>query len=103
MQPEELFESFDTVPLGTASLAQVHKAVLHDGRTVAIKVQHPYVKGNTMVDLKTMEVLVKIVALIFPEFKFQWLVKETKKNIPNELDFRVEGHNGEKIAQLFKK
>lgn len=55
-----------------------------------------------MVDLKTMEVLVAIVAWIFPEFKFHWLVEETKRNIPKELDFRVEGRNAEKVARLFK-
>jgi aarF domain-containing kinase len=57
LQPEEVFLSIDPEPLGTASLAQVHKAVLHDGRTVAVKVQHASVRGNSLVDLKTMEVI----------------------------------------------
>lgn len=103
LQPDQIFQSLDPEPLGSASLAQVHKAVLPDGRPVAVKVQHPYVRGNTMVDLKTMEVLVRIVAWVFPEFKFQWLVDETKKNIPQELDFRVEGRNAEKLQRLFSK
>lgn len=88
--------------MGTASLAQVHKATLHDGSVLAVKVQHPYVQGNAKVDLKTMEVLVKIVSFIFPEFRFQWLVDETKKNIPKELDFTQEGKNAEKIAKIFE-
>lgn len=89
--------------MGTASLAQVHKAVLYDGREVAVKVQHPYVKKSTISDLHTMEVLVNIVAWAFPDFKFQWLVDETKRNVPKELDFTVEGKNAEKIAQLFSR
>lgn len=87
--------------MGTASLAQVHKATLKDGSVVAVKVQHPYVQGNARVDLKTMEVLVKFVSWLFPEFRFQWLVDETKKNIPKELNFKEEGENAEKISRLF--
>ncbi|XP_030751618.1 uncharacterized aarF domain-containing protein kinase 1-like [Sitophilus oryzae] len=100
--PLEIFESIDPEPLGTASLAQVHKAVLKDGATVAVKVQHPYVQGNSRVDMKTMEYLVKLMSWVFPEFKFQWLVDESKKNIPQELNFAQEGKNAEKIAQMFE-
>ena len=52
----ELFQSFSPEPQGTASLAQVHKAVLHNGETVAVKVQHPKVKAHSVVDIATMEV-----------------------------------------------
>jgi aarF domain-containing kinase len=83
-------------------LAQVHKATLPDGSAVAVKVQHPYVQGNARIDMKTMEYLVKIMGWVFPEFKFQWLVDETKKNIPQELNFEQEGHNAEKIAKMFE-
>lgn len=93
---------FDETPLGTASLAQVHKAKLKDGSIVAVKVQHPYVQGNSKVDLKTMETLVKIVSMVFPDFQFQWLVEETKKNMPKELNFAEEGRNAEKISSLIK-
>ncbi|XP_056637640.1 aarF domain-containing kinase 1 [Diorhabda carinulata] len=100
--PFEIFESIEPQPLGTASLAQVHKAKLKDGTTVAVKVQHPYVQGNSKVDMKTMEYLVKIMGVVFPEFKFKWLVDESKKNIPQELNFSQEGRNAEKIAKLFE-
>lgn len=101
MQPDELFESFDPEPLGTASLAQVHRATLKSGEEVAVKVQHPYVLGNSMVDIKTMELLCSIMSKIFPEFKMQWLVDESKKNLPTELDFLNEGRNAEKAAKMF--
>ncbi|CAH0552803.1 unnamed protein product [Brassicogethes aeneus] len=100
--PEELFETFDPKPLGTASLAQVHRATLKDGTVVAVKVQHPYVQGNSLIDMKTMETLVKIMSWVFPEFKFQWLVDESKKNIPQELNFMQEGKNAEEVTKLFK-
>nr|XP_003707466.1 PREDICTED: uncharacterized aarF domain-containing protein kinase 1 [Megachile rotundata] len=99
--PYEIFESIDSKPLGTASLAQVHKAVLKNGDVVAVKIQHRAVKTNSYVDIKTMSALVKITSLIFPDFKFDWLVDETKKNIPKELDFTQEGKNAEKVQNIF--
>jgi len=53
---QDLFVSFDDTPLGAASLAQVHKAVLRDGRTVAVKVQHPKVQAQSSKDILLMEV-----------------------------------------------
>ncbi|KAM9202242.1 aarF domain-containing protein kinase 1 isoform 2-T2 [Dugong dugon] len=98
----DLFVSFDDTPLGAASLAQVHKAVLHDGRTVAVKVQHPKVQAQSSKDILLMEVLVLAVKQLFPEFEFMWLVDEAKKNLPLELDFLSEGRNAEKVAQMLK-
>ncbi|XP_014282128.1 aarF domain-containing kinase 1 isoform X1 [Halyomorpha halys] len=100
--PSELFIEFDTEPIGTASLAQVHRAKLKDGRVVAVKVQHPFVRGNSIVDMKTMEVLINIMAWVFPEFKFKWLVEESKKNIPRELDFTEEAKNTIKVKKMFQ-
>lgn len=96
----ELFVEFEEKPQGAASLAQVHKAVLHDGRTVAVKVQHPKVQRQSSKDIVVMEVLVKVVHWLFPDFAFTWLVEEAKKNIPLELDFLNEGHNAEKVAKM---
>ncbi|KAJ8930748.1 hypothetical protein NQ314_016420 [Rhamnusium bicolor] len=101
-EPFEIFENIEPEPLGTASLAQVHKATLKDGSVVAVKVQHPYVQGNSKVDIMTMEYLVKLMSWVFPEFKFQWLVDQSKKNIPQELNFAQEGHNAEKVAKMFE-
>lgn len=102
-KPEDIFDNFEKEPLGTASLAQVHKATLKTGEVVAVKVQHPYVKGNSRVDMKSMEFAVKLLALVFPDFKIQWLVDESKKNLPVEMDFLNEGKNAEKAQAQFKK
>ncbi|XP_066468211.1 aarF domain-containing protein kinase 1 isoform X3 [Tiliqua scincoides] len=99
---KELFISFEDAPLGAASLAQVHKAVLQDGRTVAVKVQHPKVQMQSSKDMLLMEILVLAVKQIFPDFEFMWLVEEAKKNLPLELDFLNEGRNAEKVAHMFK-
>ncbi|XP_064602704.1 aarF domain-containing protein kinase 1-like [Liolophura sinensis] len=98
----EIFTTFDPQPLGAASLAQVHKATLRDGRVVAVKVQHVKVKAHSFVDIKTMEILVKLVAWLFPDFQYVWLAEETKKNLPLELDFLNEGRNCERVGRMFK-
>ncbi|XP_004082471.2 uncharacterized aarF domain-containing protein kinase 1 isoform X1 [Oryzias latipes] len=96
----DLFVSFEERPQGAASLAQVHKAVLHDGRTVALKIQHPKVQTQSSKDIMVMEVLLKAIHWLFPDFAFMWLVEEAKKNMPLELDFLNEGHNAEKVASM---
>ena len=58
-QLEQLFISFEEKPQGAASLAQVHKAVLPSGRTVAVKVQHPKVQAQSSKDIVVMEVSIK--------------------------------------------
>lgn len=55
-QLSELFVFFEEKPQGAASLAQVHKAVLHDGRIVAVKVQHPKVQKQSSKDIMVIEV-----------------------------------------------
>ncbi|XP_035757868.1 aarF domain-containing protein kinase 1 isoform X2 [Egretta garzetta] len=99
---KEIFVSFEDTPMGAASLAQVHKAVLQDGRTVAVKIQHPKVQAQSSKDILLMEVLVLVVKQIFPDFEFMWLVEEAKKNLPLELDFLNEGRNAEKVAHMLK-
>lgn len=99
--PKELFDDFEPEPLGTASLAQVHKAKLKDGTEVAVKVQHHFVRKNIKIDLKWMEFIINTMSKVFPDFQMQWLVDETKKNIAKELDFLQEGQNAEKVAELF--
>ncbi|XP_066550896.1 aarF domain-containing protein kinase 1 isoform X2 [Amia ocellicauda] len=98
----QLFVSFSENPEGAASLAQVHKAVLHDGRTVAVKVQHPKVQSQSSKDIAVMEFLLQSVTWLFPDFDFMWLVEEAKKNMPLELDFLNEGRNAEKVAEMLK-
>jgi len=100
--PNEIFASFDPIPLGSASLAQVHRAVLETGEEVAVKVQHKYVKRHSMVDIWTMDFLVRSVKAAFPQFEFMWLAEESKKNLPLELAFTQEARNSEKVARIFK-
>ena len=99
---DQVFKSFDDEPLGSASLAQVHKGYLHDGTPVAIKVQHPYIQYHCPGDIAMVKLGCAAAEIFFPEFKYKWLGKEFETNLPNEIDFRNEGKNAEKIAHLLK-
>jgi len=98
-----LFATFDEEPLGSASLAQVHRATLKEnGQEVAVKVQHRFVKEHSFVDINTMDILVRAVNYVFPEFEFMWLAEEMKKNLPLELSFVQESKNSEKVAKMLQ-
>ncbi|KAF8381913.1 hypothetical protein PRIPAC_71055 [Pristionchus pacificus] len=102
MKLEEIFSEFAVIPVGAASLAQVHVARLREtGEKVAVKVQHRRVKKNARTDINTMQIMVNITDFMFPDFKLQWLVDEVKKNLPLELDFLHEASNAEKMRSLF--
>lgn len=99
---DELFSEFEDLPRGCASLAQVHKARLREtGQIVAVKVQHPRVRDHSLVDMTTMDLLVRLVDQIFPDFSFMWLAEEMKKNLPLELDFFQEAKNADRVSKLF--
>jgi len=101
-EPTSIFSDFDPDPLGSASLAQVHRARLPSGEEVAVKVQHKYVKRHSLVDIWTCDFLVRMVKAAFPQFEFMWLADEMKKNLPLELCFTQEARNAEKVARIFK-
>ena len=69
-KPEDIFEAVDDVPIGCASLAQVHRGTLKTGEDVAIKVQYPTVARNTQVDLRNMELVTKLCSKIFKHFQY---------------------------------
>jgi ubiquinone biosynthesis protein len=53
-EPEQIFSSFDQTPLGSASIGQVHRARLHNGRVVAVKVQYPGITATLDSDLRNL-------------------------------------------------
>mgnify|MGYP002539716026 FL=1 len=55
-KPSEVFKEVDESPIGAASLAQVHRAVLHSGEEVALKIQYPTIRKYTMIDMRDCEV-----------------------------------------------
>ena len=99
------FQSFDHRPLATASLGQVHAAVLRDGRRVAVKVQRPGVRNQVVDDMDVIEELATFLddhTKAGRRFGFAEMVQEFRAAIMAELDYRLEATNlrllGEHLA-----
>nr|QKY15035.1 ABC1-like protein (ABC1) [Polytomella parva] len=94
-RPLDVFTTFSPTPIASASLAQVHIATDATGRKYAVKVQHPGLKESAEADIALVEVLVKGVSRLFPDFDYDWLVQQIKDTVPKELDFQHEAENAE--------
>lgn len=98
MEPKRVFAAFDTTPIAAASLAQVHRARLHDGRLVAVKIQYPGIERLVRLDLSNLTAILRLVHRIEAKLDFEPLVQTVGTLIPLELDFENEGRNAEAIG-----
>jgi ubiquinone biosynthesis protein len=101
---ERLFTEFDPIPIAAASIGQVHKAVLPNGHTVAVKVQRPGAPEQIEADLGLLYQAARIVkervrALDFVDVRE--VVDEFARAIRQELDYRLEGRNAEQLHRNF--
>lgn len=98
---EARFASFDTVPLGSASLAQVHRARLLDGRVVAVKIQRPGIAEEVSHDLATLESIASGVdhtTGLGQRVRFTDWVHEFRRALIAELDYCLEAANLERFS-----
>ena len=100
----EVFSEFDAEPFSSASISQVHRAVLLDGTKVAVKIQRPGIKTIIDSDLEIMMVIAQIIKKHINEFCALdpiEIVKEFSDGIKHELDFTKEALNIEKFSRIF--
>jgi predicted unusual protein kinase regulating ubiquinone biosynthesis (AarF/ABC1/UbiB family) len=98
---EDVFETFEETPIASASLAQVHRATLKDGRVVAVKVQYPGIEEIVHNDLANIRFLLRILSKFERNLDFGPIIEEISQTAPQELDFINEGHNAELISSNF--
>jgi predicted unusual protein kinase regulating ubiquinone biosynthesis (AarF/ABC1/UbiB family) len=96
-RPTDVFAEIEREPVAAASIAQVHRARLHDGREVAVKVQYPDIENLVATDLAVLEQIVKAIARLAPAIQLQPIVDYLQETLPLELDFR---HEAESMTAL---
>ena len=103
-RPEEVFASFQTEPLAAASIAQVHRARLHDGTEVVVKVRRPGIRPMVEADLRWLARLAELAESESPElasFRPTELVRQFSRSLRRELDFHHECRTAERVAANF--
>ena len=98
----ERFREFDETPAAAASIGQVHRAVWHDGRDVAVKVQYPGADEALRADLKQLLRFSRLLQAIMPGTDVRPLLEELRDRYLEELDYRDESANQRTFAKAFE-
>ena len=101
---EEAFKSLDSEPMASASLSQVHNAVLHDGTRVVVKIQRPGIKDVINSDMVILRDLASLLEKHIPEsrqYEPMGLIRELEKSTSKEINFLYEARNIEIFARNF--
>src|SRR5215212_7562735 len=99
---EELFEDFDHEATAAASIGQVHRAVLHDGRKVAVKVQYPGVDAALRADLSNAGMILRLAKALAPGLDARAAAAELKERVLEELDYEYEAQNQRAFSRGYR-
>jgi len=100
--PEELFEHFDETAAAAASIGQVHRAVLPDGRQVAVKIQYPGVAEALRADLQNVGMLMRLAKAFAPGLDASAAAGELRDRVLEELDYEYEAQNQRSFARAYR-
>lgn len=96
------FQSFNVMPIAAASIGQVHRAVLKDGRDVAIKVQYPGIARSIDSDVANVAALVRMSGLLPKSFDLDPYIQEARSQLHDETDYELEGQHLRHFADLLQ-
>ena len=98
----EAFAEFDETPIAAASIGQVYRARLHDGRDVAVKVQYPGVAQAVRADMQNLGMILRLLKRIAPGLDVKATAEEVRSRIGDELDYELEAQNQRSMARIFR-
>ncbi len=99
--PTVVFATWDPVPIASASIGQVHRAMTHDGRAVAVKVQYPGIATAIAADLDNAGLLFAGLGQLFPGLEHRTIVAELRERLIEELDYEQEARNQDLFRQCY--
>lgn len=100
--PEELFLEWDPIPIASASIGQVHRAITREGQAVAVKVQYPGVAEAVKSDLGNAGWLFGAMGSMFPGLDSGPIVDELRDRLFEELDYELEAENQRYYAENYE-
>ncbi len=98
----DVFEDFDQEPIAAASIGQVYRATLLDGRRVAVKVQYPGVAAAVRADMQNLGLILRLAKRIAPGMDPKAIGEEIRSRIQEELDYELEAQNQRSLARIFR-
>jgi predicted unusual protein kinase regulating ubiquinone biosynthesis (AarF/ABC1/UbiB family) len=102
LPPDRAFARWDPEPIAAASIGQVHRAIAHDGRAVAVKVQYPGIAETMAADLANVSLLRRMLRVTAPSQDVDALIGELRDRVLEELDYRREASNQRLVAAYFR-
>jgi predicted unusual protein kinase regulating ubiquinone biosynthesis (AarF/ABC1/UbiB family) len=99
---EELFEDFEHDAAAAASIGQVHRAVLPDGRKVAVKIQYPGVAEALRADMQNAGMILRLAKALAPGLDAKAAAEELKERVLEELDYEYEAQNQRSFARGYR-
>jgi predicted unusual protein kinase regulating ubiquinone biosynthesis (AarF/ABC1/UbiB family) len=99
---KDVFEEFDEEPIAAASIGQVYRARLIDGREVAVKVQYPGVAAAVRADMQNLGLILRVLKRIAPGMDPKAIGEEIRDRIEEELDYELEAQNQRTLARIFR-
>ena len=100
--PGRAFARWDPLPFAAASIGQVHRAITHDGRAVAVKVQYPGIARSMESDLRNVSLLRRVAASAFPGLDTRAMIEELGERMREEVDYCREAENQTLFATYYE-
>lgn len=101
-RPDEIFSQWQWQPVAAASVGQVHRARLHSGQEVAVKVRYPQARQAIEQDLQNLSLLSHLGGLLAPGMDRTALLAELRERFGEECDYRREAEHQAKFADFFR-